>query len=107
MRGLLIDYDARYRIQCLASHLLTSPELVIGHVNCEEVSVHHLEDENGSLGLGITAPLTEIGVSIVKMNNRSEALGTGVLECNSDVDDSCIALSFMFSDFITVHVTND
>jgi len=76
-------------------------------VNCEEVSVHHLEDENGSLRLGITAPLTEIGVSIVKMNNRSEALETGVLECNSDVDDSCIALSFMFSDFTTVHVTND
>jgi len=95
-------YQKRYSI-------LTLPELVIGHVNCEEVSVHHLEDENGSLRLGIAAPLTEIGVSIVKMNNRSEALEIGVLGCNSDADDtcSCIALSFMFSDFTTVHVTND
>jgi len=89
------------------TRVLTSPELVIGHVNCEEVPVDYLEDENGCLRLGISAPLTEIGVSIVKMNNRSEALETGVLECNSDVEDSCIAPSFMFSDFTTVHVTND
>jgi len=43
----------------------------------------------------------------VKMNGGSGALETAVLECNSDVDDSCIAPSFMFSDFTTVHVTND
>jgi len=76
-------------------------------VICEEVPVHCLEDENGCLRLGISAPLTEIGVSIVKMNNRSEALETWVLECSSDVDDSCIAPSFMLSDFTTLHVTND
>ena len=87
--------------------VLASLELVTGHVNCEEVPVHYLEDENGCLRLGISAPLTEIGVSIVKMNNKSKALETMVLECDSDVDDSCIAPSFMFSDFTTAHVTSD
>ena len=93
--------------ECTRTRVLTSPELVISHVICEEVPVHYLEDENECLRLGISAPLTKIGVSIVKMNNRSEALETWVLECSSDVNDSCIAPSFMLSDFTTLHVSND
>jgi len=63
----------------LKGDLLASPELVTGHVNYEEVPVHYLEDENWCLRLEISAPLTEIEVSIVKMNNRSKALESGFL----------------------------